>query len=114
MIFLEAGNNLHLRPAQLLLMIYRYASGIYQTGEISALSYTKGYLDHQGASNSPCRVLTVSSHGIGEAETWMVERLEDAIVEKDWSVVEQAVEVLRSMIDNPFDGYDKDIDIEEY
>ncbi|HCH35845.1 MAG: hypothetical protein CL885_00725 [Dehalococcoidia bacterium] len=81
MIFLEAGNNLHLRPAHLLLMIYRYASGIYQTGEISALSYTKGYLDHQGASNSPCRVLTVSSHGIGEAETWMVERLEDAIVE---------------------------------
>ena len=44
----------------------------------------------------------------------IINLLEDAIVEKDWSVVEQAVEVLRSMIDNPFDGYDKDIDIEEY
>ena len=81
MIFLEAGNKLHLRPAHLLLMIYRYASGIYQTGEISALSYTKGYLDNQGESNSPCRILTVSSHGIGEAETWMVDRLANPIVE---------------------------------
>ena len=40
--------------------------------------------------------------------------LEDAIVEKDWIVVEQAVEMLRTIIDNPFDGYEKDIDIEEY
>lgn len=81
MIFLEAGSQLHLRPSHLLLMIYRYVSGIYQTGEVSALSYTKGYLDHQGKSTPGRRVLTVSSHGISEAEMWLSERLPDARIE---------------------------------
>lgn len=54
-------------------MIYRYVSGIYQTGDFSALSYVKGYLDGDASLPEPKRILTVSGHGIGEAEIWLAQ-----------------------------------------
>jgi hypothetical protein len=57
-------------------MMYRYISGVYQVGDLSALNYVKGFLDGRSSGRRPGRVLTVSGHGIGEAETWFVERMD--------------------------------------
>jgi len=80
MIYLEASPKLRLRPSHLLLMIYRYLSGVYQAGDLFALNYIKGFLDGNSASK-PTRILTVSGHGIGEAETWLAERIEDCHID---------------------------------
>jgi hypothetical protein len=61
-------------------MIYRYLSGVYQAGDLFALNYIKGFLDGNSASK-PKRILTVSGHGIGEAETWLAERIEDCHID---------------------------------
>jgi len=78
--YLEASPQLRLRPSHLLLMIYRYVSGIYQVGDLSALNYVKGFLDASagGKAATPRRILTVSGHGIGEAEMWLAERFSNA------------------------------------
>lgn len=68
--YIEASPRLRLRPSHLLLMVYRYLSGIYQTGDLSALNYVKGFLDGHPSPLNPKRILTVSGHGIGEAEMW--------------------------------------------
>jgi hypothetical protein len=81
MIFIEASDNLRLRPSHLLLMIYRYMSGVYQAGDLSALSYTKGYLDASSGSSESKRVLTVSGHGIGEAESWLADHIADCQID---------------------------------
>jgi|3_EtaG_2_1085321.scaffolds.fasta_scaffold84650_1 hypothetical protein len=44
----------------------------------------------------------------------IINLLEEAIVEEDWTAIEQVLEILKSKVDNPFDGYDGDVDIEEY
>ena len=44
----------------------------------------------------------------------IVSLLRDAIEEEDWNIVEQALEMLRAELDNPFNEYEKDVDIEEY
>jgi SAM-dependent methyltransferase len=74
--YIEASPRLRLRPSHLLLMIYRYMSGIYQVGDLSALNYIKGFLDGISTQPKPERVLTVSGHGIGEAEMWLAERVD--------------------------------------
>jgi hypothetical protein len=81
MIFIEASDNLRLRPSHLLLMIYRYMSGVYQAGDLSALSYTKGYLDASSGSSESKRVLTVSGHGIGEAESWLADHIAECQID---------------------------------
>jgi hypothetical protein len=75
MMYIEASETLRLRPTHLLLMIYRYLSGVYQIGDLSALNYVKGFLDGDPGQSRPGRVLTVSGHGIGEAEMWLIERI---------------------------------------
>ncbi len=75
--YIEASASLRLRPSHLLLMIYRYLSGIYQLGDLFALNYIKGFLDGNSAQPKPKRILTVSGHGIGEAETWLAKCLSD-------------------------------------
>lgn len=80
MIYIEASPKLRLRPSHLLLMIYRYLSGVYQAGDLFALNYIKGFLDGNSASK-PTRILTVSGHGIGEAETWLAQRIEDCHID---------------------------------
>jgi SAM-dependent methyltransferase len=80
MIYIEASPKLHLRPSHLLLMIYRYLSGVYQMGDLFALNYVKGFLDGNLALK-PTRILTVSGHGIGEAETWLAERIDDCHID---------------------------------
>ena len=80
MIYIEASPTLRLRPSHLLLMIYRYLSGVYQAGDLFALNYIKGFLDGKSASK-PARILTVSGHGIGEAETWLAERMDDCRID---------------------------------
>lgn len=72
--YIEVSPTLRLRPSHVLLMIHRYLSGIYQTGDLFALNYIKGFLDGN-ATPPPTRVLTISGHGIGEAETWLADRL---------------------------------------
>lgn len=72
--YLEVAHGLRLRPSHVLLMIYRYTSGVYQIGDLSTLNYIKGYLDGRGTGGRVRNVLTVSGHGIGEAESWLVER----------------------------------------
>lgn len=76
MMYIEASPRLRLRPSHLLLMIYRYLSGVYQVGDLSALNYVKGFLDGNSAQPKAERVLTVSGHGIGEPEMWLAERIE--------------------------------------
>ena len=44
----------------------------------------------------------------------IVSLLRDAIEEEDWKIVEQVLEVLRTELDNPFNEYEKDVDIDEY
>ena len=44
----------------------------------------------------------------------IVNLLRDAIEEEDWKIVEQVLEIIRAEMDNPFNGYEKDIDIDEY
>jgi len=61
-------------------MIYRYVSGIYQTGDLSALNYLMGFIKGKGLA-SPKRVLTVAGHGIGEAEIWLAEHLKGCQVD---------------------------------
>ena len=80
MIYIEASPVLRLRPAHVLLMIYRYLSGVYQMGDQFALNYIKGFLDGNSATN-PKRILTVSGHGIGEAETWLAEKFADCHID---------------------------------
>ena len=62
-------------------MMYRYLSAIYQTGDLAALNYVKGYLDGKESLAEPERILTVSGHDIGEAEMWLAERYPDAIID---------------------------------
>lgn len=81
MIYIEASPHLRLRPSHLLLMIYRYASGVYQVGDLSALNYLKGFLDGSSVEREGARVLTVSGHGIGEAERWLASRLAGCTVD---------------------------------
>ena len=81
MIIIEASDTLRLRPSHLLMMMYRYASGVYQAGDISALNYTKGFLDGTADSPDVRRVLTVSGHGIGEAESWLASHLGECSIE---------------------------------
>jgi hypothetical protein len=72
--YIEVSSRLRLRPSHVLLMIYRYVSGIYQTGDLSALNYLMGFIKGKRLA-SPKRVLTVAGHGIGEAEIWLAEHL---------------------------------------
>ena len=44
----------------------------------------------------------------------IVNLLRDAIEEEDWKIVEQVLEILRTELDNPFNEYEKDVDIDEY
>ena len=44
----------------------------------------------------------------------IVNLLRDAIEEEDWKIVEQVLEILRTELENPFNGYEKDVDIDEY
>ena len=44
----------------------------------------------------------------------IVNLLRDAIEEEDWKIVEQVLEIIRAELVNPFNGYEKDIDIDEY
>jgi|TARA_B100001964_G_scaffold231251_1_gene285660 hypothetical protein len=44
----------------------------------------------------------------------IVSLLRDAIEEEDWKIVEQVLEIIRIEMDNPFNEYEKDVDIEEY
>ena len=44
----------------------------------------------------------------------IINLLRESIEEEDWRIVEQVVEMLNVEIDNPFDEYVKDEDIEEY
>lgn len=78
--YIEAAPHLRLRPSHLLLMVYRYLSGIYQTGDLSALSYVKGFIDGR-SMEPPRRILTISGHGIGEAEMWLASRIEGSSVD---------------------------------
>jgi SAM-dependent methyltransferase len=75
MTYIEASATLRLRPSHLLLMIYRYLSGVYQMGDLFALNYIKGFLDGNSAEPKSKKILTVSGHGIGEAETWLAKRV---------------------------------------
>jgi hypothetical protein len=64
----------------MLLMLYRYVSGVYQLGDFSALSYIKGLLD--GGQPRPVRrVLSISGHGIGEPEIFMSDRFPGAAID---------------------------------
>lgn len=74
MIYIEASPHVRLRPSHVLLMIYRYTSGVYQAGDLSALNYLKGFLEGSRAGPEDERILTVSGHGVGEAERWLVDR----------------------------------------
>lgn len=79
--YIEASPRLRLRPSHLLLMIYRYVSGVYQVGDLSALNYIKGLLDGRTEDRDLRRILTVSGHGIGEAEMWLADRLGDCEID---------------------------------
>jgi hypothetical protein len=74
--YIEASVSLRLRPSHLLLMIYRYLSGIYQIGDLSALNYLKGFIAGKYLDLQPRRILTVSGHGIGEPEMWFAAHIE--------------------------------------
>ncbi len=78
--YIETPSGLRLRPNHLLLMMYRYVSGVYEIGDLSALNYTKGFLDGSGGRD-PRTVLTVSGHGIGEPEMWIAERIPGCEIE---------------------------------
>jgi hypothetical protein len=80
MMYIEASSTLRLRPSHLLLLIYRYVSGVYQAGDLFALNYIKGFLDAQPESR-PKNILTVSGHGIGEAEVWLADRFDDCHID---------------------------------
>lgn len=80
MILFDAPHGQRLRPVHLLLMLYRYLSGVYQLGDLSALNYVKGFLDG-GRRSAPRHVLTVSGHGIGEPELWLSDRLPGATID---------------------------------
>ncbi len=73
--YIEISPSLRLRPKHLLLMMYRYLSGVYQLGDLSALNYVKGFLDGQASQFEVKRILTVCGHGIGEPERWLSERM---------------------------------------
>lgn len=75
MILIEASTGQRLRPIHLLLMLYRYLSGIYQLGDVAALNYVKGYVDGYAPKAKLEQILTVSGHGIGEPEIWLSDRL---------------------------------------
>lgn len=79
--YFETSSSPRVRPSHLLLMIYRYLSGIYQTGDVSALNYVKGFLDGSGNRSAGRQILTVSGHGIGEAEMWLSRRMPDANID---------------------------------
>jgi len=81
MSYIEASVTLRLRPSHLLLMIYRYLSGVYQMGDLFALNYIKGFLDGNSAQPKSRKILTVSGHGIGEAETWLGKRVDDCQID---------------------------------
>ena len=44
----------------------------------------------------------------------IINLLREAIEEEDWGIVEQVLEILNVEIDNPFDEYEKDEDIEDF
>ena len=44
----------------------------------------------------------------------IINLLRESIEEEDWRIVEQVVEMLNVEIDNPFDEYEKDEDIEDF
>ena len=44
----------------------------------------------------------------------IINLLRESIEEEDWRIVEQVVEMLSVEIDNPFDEYVKDEDIEDF
>ena len=44
----------------------------------------------------------------------IINLLREAIEEEDWRIVEQVLEILNVEIDNPFDEYEKDEDIEDF
>jgi|TARA_B100001964_G_C13803471_1_gene409801 hypothetical protein len=44
----------------------------------------------------------------------IINLLRESIEEEDWRIVEQVVEMLNVEIDNPFDEYVKDEDIEDF
>ena len=47
-------------------------------------------------------------------KTNIINLLRESIEEEDWRIVEQVVEMLNVEIDNPFDEYEKDEDIEDF
>ena len=44
----------------------------------------------------------------------IISLLMDAVEREDWRIVEQVLEILRTELENPFNGYEKDVDIDEY
>jgi hypothetical protein len=74
MIAVRTTSGHRLRPVHLFLMLYRYLSGAYQLGDLSALNYLKGFLDGRDDGRAPARLLSVSGHGIGEPELWLSDR----------------------------------------
>lgn len=81
MILIETPTGQCLRPMHLLLMLYRYLSGVYQLGDVAGLNYVKGYLDGYAPDARLDRILTVSGHGIGEPEIWLSDRLPTASID---------------------------------
>jgi hypothetical protein len=81
MILIETPTGQSLRPMHLLLMLYRYLSGVYQLGDVAGLNYIKGFIDGGGGQGKLDRVLTLCGHGIGEPEVWLSERLPNAVID---------------------------------
>ena len=44
----------------------------------------------------------------------IVSLLMDAVEREDWRIVEQVLEILLTELENPFNEYEKDVDIDEY
>ena len=44
----------------------------------------------------------------------IISLLRDAVEEEDWKIVEQVLETIREKLDNPFNEYERDVDIDEY
>jgi hypothetical protein len=81
MIAFRTASGPRLRPIHLFLMLYRYLSGAYQLGDLSALNYVKGFLDGRRTDGSPRAILSISGHGIGEPEVWLSSRYPEAAID---------------------------------
>jgi SAM-dependent methyltransferase len=81
MLVFQTSTGHRLRPVHLLLMLSRYISGVYQLGDLTALSYFKGFLDGSNQRQSVSRILSISGHGIGDPEIWLSHAFPDAAID---------------------------------